>query len=167
MAEDRGFLRQIVREAMQQVLKAEMTDALAAEREECIEVRLGYRAGHYPFMLKTRVSKVELRVPCDRDGCFSTELFDRYQHSERVLVSALAEMYVQGFSNRKVKTITKELCGHSFFASAIGQINKSLNRGLKEFVTRRLEEPHPYVVPADRAPAGSGFPNRAASASLY
>jgi transposase-like protein len=51
--------------------------------------------------LITRVGKLELRVPQDRAGRFSTELFERYQRSERALVAALAEMYVQGVSTRK------------------------------------------------------------------
>ena len=65
VAEDQEFLRQIVREAMQQVLEAEMTDALAAEPGERTEARLGYRAGHYPRTLITRVGRLELRVPRD------------------------------------------------------------------------------------------------------
>ncbi len=146
MAEDKDFLREIVRETMQQLLEAEMTDTVGAEPGERTEGRLGYRAGHYPRTLITRVGKLELRVPRDRDGRFSTELFERYQRSEKALVSALAEMYVQGVSTRKVKAITEELCGHSFSASAISQINKGLDKSLREFATRRLEEPCPYLI---------------------
>lgn len=71
MSEDKDFLQEIVREAMQQILEAEMTDVLAAEPGERTEARLGYRAGHYPRTLITRVGKLELRVPRDRDGRFS------------------------------------------------------------------------------------------------
>ena len=53
-----------------------------------------YRSGHYSRTLITRVGKLELRVPQDRAGRFSTELFERYQRSERALVATLAEMYV-------------------------------------------------------------------------
>ena len=60
----------------------------------------GYRAGHYPRSLVTRVGKLELRVPRDRDGRFSTELFERCQRSEQALVGTLAEMYIQGVSWR-------------------------------------------------------------------
>jgi putative transposase len=146
MAEDQDFLRQVVREAMQQILEAEMTDTLEAEPGERTEGRLGYRAGHYPRTLITRVGKLELRIPRDRDGRFSTELFERYQRSEKALVSALAEMYVQGVSTRKVKAITEELCGHSFSASAISAINKGLDASLHEFAHRHLDEPYPYLV---------------------
>ncbi len=143
---DQEFLRTLVREVMQQVLEAEMSDALAAEPGERTGARLGYRAGHYPRTLITRVGKLELRVPRDRDGRFSTELFERYQRSEKALVSALAEMYVQGVSTRKVKAITEELCGHSFSASAISAVNKGLDKSLSEFAHRHLDEPYPYLI---------------------
>ena len=99
---------------MQEMLEAEMTDALGAEKGERSAARLGYRSGYYSRTLITRVGKLELRVPQDRDGRFSTELFERYQRSEQALVATLAEMYVQGVSTRKVKAITEELCGHAF-----------------------------------------------------
>jgi putative transposase len=146
MAEDQELMRTLVREVMHEILEAEMTDALGAEPGERTEARLGYRAGHYPRTLITRVGKLELRVPRDRDGRFSTELFERYQRSEKALVSALAEMYVQGVSTRKVKAITEELCGHSFSASAISSINKGLDESLSEFAQRHLEEPYPYLI---------------------
>jgi putative transposase len=139
-------LRAIVRAVMQEGLEAEMTDALGAEKSERTPTRLGYRAGYYPRTLVTRVGKLELRVPQDRDGRFSTELFERYQRSEQALVATLAEMYVQGVSTRKVKAITEELCGHSFSASAISAINKRLDESLAAFAQRPLAEPFPYLI---------------------
>ena len=130
-------LREIVRAVMQEMLEAEMTDALGAEKGERTAARLGYRSGSYTRTLVTRVGKLELRVPQDRDGRFSTELFERYQRSEQALVATLAEMYVQGVSTRKVKAITEELC-HSFSASAISAINKRLDESLDAFANRPL-----------------------------
>jgi len=146
LADDADLMRELVRQVMQEVLEAEMTDALGAEPGERTESRLGYRAGYYPRTLVTRVGKLELRVPRDREGRFSTELFERYQRSEKALVSALAEMYVQGVSTRKVKAITEELCGHSFSASAISRVNKTLDENLLEFAHRRLDEPYPFLI---------------------
>jgi transposase-like protein len=146
LAEDREFVREIMRAALQEILEAEMTEALGAEKSERTATRLGYRAGSYGRTLITRVGKLELRVPQDREGRFSTELFERYQRSERALVAALAEMYVQGVSTRKVKAITEELCGHSFSASAISAINKRLDESLAQFAARPLTEPYPYLI---------------------
>ena len=139
-------LREIVRAVMQEMLEAEMTDALGAEKGERTAARLGYRSGYYTRTLVTRVGKLELRVPQDRDGRFSTELFERYQRSEQALVAALAEMYVQGVSTRKVKAITEELCGHAFSASSISAINKRLDESLRAFAERPLGEPFPYLI---------------------
>src|SRR5215472_4209564 len=105
--------------------------------------RQGYRSGYYGRTLITRIGKLELRVPQDRGGRFSTELFERYQRSERALVAALAEMYVQGVSTRKVKAITEELCGHSFSASSISAINQRLDVSLAQFAGRPLAEAFP------------------------
>jgi len=101
LREDEEFLRALVRTALQEVLEAEMTEALGAEKGERAAGRQGYRSGYYGRTLITRVGKLELRVPQDRAGRFSTELFERYQRSERALVAALAEMYVQGFRPAK------------------------------------------------------------------
>ena len=139
-------LREIVRAVMQEVLEAEMTDGLGAEKGERTTARLGYRSGYYTRTLVTRVGQLELRVPQDRDGRFSTELFERYQRSEQALVATLAQMYVQGVSTRKVKAITEELCGHAFSASAISAINKRLDESLKAFAERPLAEPFPYLI---------------------
>lgn len=139
-------LREVIRAVMQEVLEAEMEETLGASKGERTPERLGYRSGYYGRTLITRVGKLELRVPQDRAGRFSTELFARYQRSERALVATLAEMYVQGVSTRKVKAITEELCGHAFSASAISAINKRLDESLKAFAARPLAEPFPYLI---------------------
>ena len=139
---DADFLRSAVKAG----LEAEMTDALGAAKSERTDGRLGYRAGFYQRSLITRVGTLDLRVPQDRAGRFSTELFERCQHSEKALVGALAEMYVQGVSTRKVKAVTVALCGHEFSASSISQVNKSLDAALTEFARRRLTEPCPYLI---------------------
>ena len=146
LAGDEEFLRGLVRTALQEVLEVEMTEALGAEKSERTAGRLGYRSGYYGRTLITRIGKLELRVPQDRAGRFSTELFERYQRSERALVAALAEMYVQGVSTRKVKSITEELCGHNFSASSISAINQRLDASLAQFAGRALAEALPYLI---------------------
>jgi putative transposase len=140
-----GF-KELLREVLQEVLEQEMTEAIGAGKGERSPERLGYRSGYYSRALVTRVGKLELRIPQDRQGNFSTQLFERYQRSEKALVSALAEMYVQGVSTRKVKAITEELCGHEFSASTISAINKTLDESLEQFANRPLEEIYPYLI---------------------
>jgi len=146
MSEEEGF-RRVVQETIQQVLELEMEEVLQAGKSERTPARRGYRSGYYTRSLVTRVGRLELRVPQDREGRFSTQLFERYQRSEKALVLALAEMYVQGVSTRKVKAITEELCGHSFSASVVSEATKNLDEQLTQFAYRRLDsEEYPYLV---------------------
>lgn len=146
VASDPDLMKALMKQALREVLEGEMTELLGAAPGERTDSRQGYRAGYYSRGLVTRIGKLELRVPRDRNGEFSTALFERYARSEKALVAALAEMYVQGVSTRKVKAITEELCGHSFSASAISAINKSLDEALARFATRQLEEAYPYLI---------------------
>ena len=135
-----------MRTVIQEFLEAEMSEAIGAQKGERVEGRSGYRSGYYPRSLITRVGKLELRVPQDRNGRFSTEIFERYQRSEKALVAALTEMYIQGVSTRKVKAISEELCGHSFSASAISGFNKKLDEELGRFTRRQLDSEYAYLI---------------------
>jgi len=146
LSEDEDFLRPMLRSVVQELLEAEMDECVGAAKGERNETRLGYRNGHYSRGLITRIGKLELRVPQDRQGRFSTEIFDRYQRSEKALVSSLAQMYIQGVSTRKVKAITEELCGHAFSASTVSSINKGLDVELKKFSNRSLHMEYPYLI---------------------
>jgi transposase-like protein len=145
VAADQDLMRRLVERTVQDVLETEMTEALGAGKGERTAGRLGYRSGYYARGLVTRVGTLELRVPQDREGRFSTELFERYQRSEKALVAALAEMYVQGVSTRKVKAVTEELCGHEFSASAVSAVAKRLDAELQAVMERPLQEAFPYV----------------------
>jgi len=146
LAGQEDLLRPLIREVVQQVLEAERDEALGAEKGERTGNRQGYRSGYYGRTLVTRVGKLELRVPQDRQGRFRTEIFERYQRSEKALVGALTEMYVQGVSTRKVKAVTEELCGHEFSASTVSRMNQSLDKELEKFASRKLEDAYPYLI---------------------
>src|SRR3954465_10975198 len=103
--EDEEGMKPVLRAALQEVLEAEMEEALGVGKSERSESRRGDRSGYYRRSLGTRAGKLELRVPQDRAGVVWTEVFERYQRSEKALVGALVEMYVQGVSTRKVKEV--------------------------------------------------------------
>ena len=107
---DRGA-EVLLEKVMNEVLQAEMTEHLGAEPGERTDDRQGYRNGSYERELTTRIGSLKLEVPRDRDGTFQTKLFERYQRSEKALVTTLMQMVLQGVSTRRVKKITTELCG--------------------------------------------------------
>ena len=147
LLDDPGFLRGIVERALQAILEEEMTAHLGAARYERADGRTGYRNGAKPRTLTTRVGTIELRVPQDRAGTFSTELFARYQRSEQALVTALMEMYLQGVSTRNVAAITEELCGTSFSKSQVSALVGRLDPELADWRGRALTgAAYPYLV---------------------
>ena len=146
LLDDPGFLRELVERAVQQILEAEMTDHVGAAPYERVEGRTGQRNGYKPRTLRTRVGTLNLLVPQDREGTFSTRLFSRYQRNEKALCLALMEMYVEGVSTRKVKEVTQELCGTTFSKSLISSLAGSLDSELSAWRKRRLEaQAYPYL----------------------
>jgi putative transposase len=146
LLDDPSFLKEILQRVIQELLEAEMTQHIGAAPYERAEKRTGHRNGHKPRTLRTRVGTLNLLVPQDRQGTFSTRLFSRYQRNEKALCLALMEMYVEGVSTRKVKEITEELCGTSFSKSLVSSLAGSLDAELEGWRNRGLEaEAYPYV----------------------
>lgn len=139
-------LAKLVEAVLNQILEAQVTQALGAERHARTHERAGYRNGVRPRMLYTRVGPVRLLVPQTREGSFSTEMFKRYQRSEQAFVLALMEMVVQGVSTRKVSAITEELCGASFSKSTVSALCAGLDVRVKAFNERRLDGAYPFIV---------------------
>jgi transposase-like protein len=146
LLDDPDFLRRIVERVVQQMLEAEMTEHIGAAPYERSATRTGQRNGYKPRALRTRVGTLNLLVPQDREGTFSTRLFSRYQRNEKALVLALMEMYLEGVSTRKVKEVTEELCGASFSRSTVSNLAAGLDAELEAWRERRLEaEAYPYL----------------------
>jgi putative transposase len=146
LLDDPAFLREIVERLLQEFLEAEMTEHVSAAPYERTTERKGHRNGHKPRTLRTRVGTLNLFVPQDREGTFSTRLFSRYQRNEKALVLALMEMYVEGISTRKVKDVTEKLCGTSFSKSLVSSLAARLDSELQAWRSRPLEaEAYPYL----------------------
>jgi transposase-like protein len=146
LLDDPAFLKEIVERVLQGLLEAEMTEHIGAAPYERTQDRKGQRNGYKPRTLRTRVGTLNLAVPQDREGAFSTRLFARYQRNEKALCLALMQMYVEGLSTRKVKEVTEELCGTSFSKSLVSQLASSLDSELEAWRNRRLEaEAYPYL----------------------
>ena len=142
----RNGLADLVEAVLNQILEAQVTETLGADRHERAEGRQGYRNGYRARTLYTRVGSVTLLVPQTRDGSFSTDIFKRYQRSEQAFVLALMEMVVKGVSTRKVSAITEELCGVSFSKSTVSELCVGLDARVRVFNERRLEGEYPFVM---------------------
>jgi transposase-like protein len=142
---DRGA-EVLLEKVMNEILQAEMTEHLGAEPSEQTDDRRGYRNGSYERTLTTRVGSLNLEVPRDRDGTFRTELFERYQRSEKALVTTLMQMVLQGVSTRRVKKITTELCGREFSRQTVSNLTEKLDQQVQAWADRSLEEEYPFLL---------------------
>ena len=143
---DPDFLNQAVTRFLQQFLEAEITTFLQAEPYQRTTQRTGYRNGYKPRIVKTRVGRIELSVPQDREGRFHSGLFARFQRSEKALILALQEAYLQGVSTRKVTKITEQLCGTSFSKSQVSELCQELDADIQAWQARSLEQAYPYLI---------------------
>lgn len=140
-------LAKLVEGVLNQILEAQVSESLGANKHERSEERVGYRNGYRPRQLYTRVGPVTLQVPQTRDGSFSPDIFKRYQRSEQAFVLALMEMVVNGVSTRKVSNITEELCGVSFSKSTVSQLCTGLDARVGAFNERRFDgDNYPFIM---------------------
>ncbi len=146
VASDPDFVRVLMRTALQEVLEAEMTETVGAAKGERTEDTARLPGG----VLRPDAGDAGRQAGAAGAAGSRGPVLDRAVRALPALgaglVAALAEMYVQGVSTRKVKAITEELCGHSFSASSISAINKRLDASLAQFAGRRLEEAYPYLI---------------------
>jgi putative transposase len=136
----------LLEKVMNEILQAEMTEHLSAEPGEQTDDRRGYRNGSYERNLTTRIGSLKLEVPRDRDGTFQTNLFERYQRSEKALVTTLMQMVLQGVSTRRVKKITTELCGREFSRQTVSNLTEKLDEQVQTWAERPLEEEYPFLL---------------------
>ena len=135
-------LRLLVNEAM----RVERHQVLQAQPYERTDSRLGYANGFKPKTLASRVGPITFRVPQVRgETPFYPSALDKGIRSEQALKLAMAEMYVQGVSTRKVSAIVEELCGHSVSSSQVSDCAKLLDAELQKWRDRPLSS-CPYLV---------------------
>lgn len=129
---------------MNSAMQLERSRHLNAEPYERTGRRTGYANGYKNKTMNTRVGEVKLAIPQTRGTEFYPQSLERGLRSERALKLALAEMYVQGVSTRKVTKITEELCGFEVSSAEVSRASKLLDEQLSAWRERPLGA-YPYV----------------------
>ena len=137
--------KSLLTECLNGVLQAESTAQLGAEPYERSATRSGSRNGTRERQLNTRIGTITLAVPRHRDKPFHTLVFENYSRSEAALVTTMAEMVVNGVSTRKVATVMETLCGTSFSKSTVSEACKNLDKAVKDFKYRPLEDRYEFM----------------------
>jgi putative transposase len=139
-------------DGLTEALRLLLNAAMLFERERFLQAapyertaeRRDYANGFKPKRLRTRLGELDLRIPQVRSSEFYPSALERGTRSERALKLALAEMYVQGVSTRKVAAITEQLCGFEVTSSQVSRATAELDAHFKQWRERSLGE-MPYV----------------------
>jgi transposase-like protein len=133
-------LKRFLEVMCQQLMSQEVQQQLGVQFHERSDQRRGYRNGTKPRTLLTRVGELELEVPQVR-GCepYHPSLFNKWQRSERALLTACAEMYFQGVSTRNVRKVLEVMCDGEVSATTVSRVASELDEKLAGFIARRLD----------------------------
>ena len=125
---------------LNEAMKLDRTRHLQALPYERSDDRQGYANGYKPKTVNSKLGKLTLSVPQVResDEEFYPSCLEKGLRSERALKAALAEMYIQGVSTRKVKAITEALCGYEVSSSQVSRITKELDGEFEQWRSRPL-----------------------------
>jgi transposase-like protein len=144
---EHGFdgLAQAVTVLLNEVMKVERSHALGAGPYQRSEHRNGHANGFKPKTLHTRLGALTVAVPQARGVEFYPSALEKGVRSERALKLAVAEMYVQGVSTRKVAAITQQLCGLEVTSGQVSRAAEALDAELEKWRSRPLGET-PYLI---------------------
>ena len=135
-------------EALPELIRVLINEAMRLEREQYLGARYyerspkrqGHANGYKPKTVKTRMGEIEFQVPQVRQGHFYPDALEKGLRSERALTLALAEMYVQGVSTRRVAAITGHLCGTAVSSMQVSRAAEKLDEVLEAWRNRPLGE---------------------------
>ena len=130
-------LRLLVNQAM----RVERAQVLHAQPYQRTDARQGYANGYKDKTFTTRLGPIQFDIPQVRgDVAFYPSAVQKGLRSEQALKLALAEMYVQGVSTRRVAAIVEQLCGTSVSSTQVSECTRLLDTELQKWRTRPLDE---------------------------
>ena len=139
-SEGLDFIPELVRILVNAATQIEREQHLGAGYYERSPERRGHANGFKPKTVKTRLGEITFEVPQVRDGSFYPGALEKGLRSERALTLTLAEMYVQGVSTRRVKTVIEQLCGTSISSSQVSRAAAQLDETLEAWRNRPIGE---------------------------
>ena len=140
-----GNLAPVIETLINEAMRIEREVALNAAPYERSSERKGYANGFKEREYTSRLGTLKVQIPQVRGLSFYPKSLEKGDRSEKALKLAIAEMYVQGVSTRKVQKITEELCGFEISATQVSRCSKLLDEELQKFRERELTSKYAYV----------------------
>jgi transposase-like protein len=146
ISEHADFLREAVATVAAQIMEAEISAQIGADRGEVSAARSTHRNGYRDRLWETRVGEIELAIPKKRSGeAYFPSFLEPRKRSEQAIVSVVMEAYVNGVSTRKVDRLVEQLGIASMSKDRVSRLCKALDEQVTAFRERPLEDPFPYL----------------------
>src|SRR5665809_61389 len=142
--EGADFVRESVRWMVGELMEAEVTELIGAERGERTPDRATHRNGYRPRRWDTRAGEIELQIPKLRRGSYFPSFLEPRRRSEQALLNVVQQAYVCGVSTRKVDQLVESL-GLRISRSEVSRIAQGLDEQVEALRTRPLEGSYPYL----------------------
>ena len=142
--EHADVIRESVRAVAQEIMEAEVSELIGAERGERTDDRATHRNGYRARRWDTRAGEIELQIPKIRQGSYFPSFLQPRKRSEQALVSVVQQAYVCGVSTRRVDQLVESL-GLRISKSEVSRIAGLLDEQVQAFRERPLEGRYPYL----------------------
>jgi transposase-like protein len=138
-------MQQLITWFLNDVMKEEVAQQAGVPKHARSSSRRAHRNGYRSRSLKTRFGELTLQKPQLRQVPFETKVFERYSRTEKALVNAIIESYLQGVSTRNVETVISHLGVNQISASYVSKVAQELDVKVNEFMERSIDSHIPYI----------------------
>ena len=140
------FFQKLYKQAIENMLKAEMEDHLGYKKHEKAEKESkNSRNGYSNKTLKTNIGNIPLDMPRDRDSSFEPKVIPKHQRMSARIEQAIITMYSKGMSTRDIEDTVKDIYGIEVSESSVSSITGAVIEDIKQWQTRQLNEQY-YVI---------------------
>jgi putative transposase len=139
-------MQQLITWFLNDVMNEEVAQQAGVPRYARSSSRRAHRNGNRTRSLKTRYGELSLLKPQLREIPFETKVFDRYSRTEKALINAIVESYLQGVSTRNVEKVISHLGVTQVSASYVSKVAQELDFKVTEFMERSIDSYIPYLV---------------------
>jgi transposase-like protein len=145
LTDNEKAMQELITWFLNDVMKEELSQQAGALRYARTSARRAHRNGYRQRSLKTRFGELSLLKPQLREVPFETKVFEKYARTEKALVNAIIESYLQGVSTRNVEMIIAHLGVEQISASYVSKVGRELDMKVQEFMERPLDTYYPYL----------------------
>ena len=137
-----GLVDELKKALANRVLSAELDDHLDGE---AAAGKANRRNGYSKKTVLGESSKLELRIPCDREGTFDPKLIAKYQRRFPGFDEKIISMYARGMSVREIQGHLLEIYGLDVSPDLISTVTDAVLETVSEWQNRPLETSYPLV----------------------